>query len=121
MRVGEEGFRVLETQALASLQNVQNSIISVGGGMILHRSNIDTLRTMGKIIYLFLDKNTLKKRVLSKILPSYIDPLDPENSFDQMYEKREILYKRAKTFQVDILNKTDEQILEELIAYIQNF
>lgn len=119
MKLGEEGFRALETQVLAALQNVQACIIAVGGGMILHRSNVEILEKMGQLIYLSLDKETLKKRVLGSTLPAYLDPLDPEGSFDKMYEKRKTLYERVRSVRIDVSNKTDEAVLEELVASIE--
>lgn len=118
LKIGEEGFRTLETQVLASLQNVQNSIISVGGGMILHRTNLELLEKMGRLIYLSLDKETLKKRILSATLPAYINPLDPEGSFDLIYEKRKLLYERVRADKIDLRNKTNEAVLEELVQLI---
>ncbi len=118
MKVGEEGFRSLETQALASLQNVQNCIIAVGGGMILHRTNLELLEKMGHLIYLSLDKETLKKRVLGATLPSYLDPFDPEGSFNLMYENRKMLYERVRADKIDLRNKTNEAVLEELVQLI---
>lgn len=115
-KLGEEGFRALETNVLASLQNVQNCIIAVGGGMILHRSNVEILEKMGKLIYLSLNKETLKKRVLGSTLPAYLDPFDPEGSFDQMYEKRKTLYERVRAIKIDVSNKSDLNVLDEIIA-----
>ena len=115
LKLGEEGFRALETQVLASLQNVQNCIISVGGGMVLHRSNMETLEKMGRLIYLSLDKETLKKRVLGATLPSYLDPIDPAGSFDRMYETRKTLYERIRADRIELSNKTDEEVLQELL------
>lgn len=119
MKLSEEGFRALETQVLAAIQNVQSSIIAVGGGMILHRSNVEILEKMGRLIYLTLDKEALKKRVLSSPLPAYLDPIDPEGSFDRMYEKRKTIYERVRAVRIDVSNKTDEAVLEELAAAIK--
>jgi shikimate kinase len=119
MKLGEEGFRALETQVLAALQNVQSCIIAVGGGMILHRSNVEILEKMGQLIYLSLDKEALKKRVLSSPLPAYLDPIDPEGSFDRMYEKRKTIYERVRAVRIDVSNKPDEVVLEELAAAIK--
>lgn len=118
MKLGEEGFRALETQVLAALQNVKSCIIAVGGGMILHRSNVEILEKMGQLIYLSLDKEALKKRVLSSPLPSYLDPIDPEGSFDRMYEKRRTIYERVHAIRIDVSNKTDETVLQELAESI---
>ena len=115
-KLGEEGFRALETQVLASLQNVQNAVIAVGGGMILHRTNLEILKKMGKLIYLMLDKETLKKRVLSSPLPAFLDPIDPEGSFDRMYEKRKTAYERVRAIHIDVGGKSDQTVLDELIA-----
>lgn len=117
--LGEEGFRALEAQALAGLQNVQHAIIAVGGGMILHRSNLEILGKMGLLIYLSLDEATLKKRVLGATLPAYLDPLDPEGSFDRMYQKRKTLYERVRAVKVDVSGKNDETVLNEMIEAIE--
>jgi shikimate kinase len=119
LKLGEEGFRALETQVLASLQNVQHAVIAVGGGMILHRTNLEILKKMGKLIYLSLDRETLKKRLLSSTLPAYLDPLDPEGSFDQMYEKRKTFYERIRAIHIDVSEKTDLSVLDAIIAALE--
>ncbi len=120
IKLGKEGFQALETRALGALKNVRASVIAVGGGMVLDRSNVEILEKMGQLIYLSLNKDTLKKRILSSRLPAYLDPSDPERSFNKMYKKRKILYERIGAIQINASNKTDEVILEELLTAIKN-
>lgn len=117
-KLGKAGFRVLETQTLTAIQNVQKSIISVGGGMILDPKNAEMLKTLGQLVYLNLDKEILKKRMLSGQLPSYLDKNDPEGSFEKMYLERKTLYETIRAAHVEVSGKTDDQVLDELAAIL---
>ena len=53
-KYGEEYFRDLEKKELEKLDNIEDYIISTGGGIILKQENIDMMKKIGLI--LFLDK-----------------------------------------------------------------
>ncbi len=87
--IGAEKFRKMEETAVKSLKNVKNSVISVGGGTLRNQKNLKILSDMGILVYLFIDKNTLKNRLFSlPELPAFLDSKNPEESFEKMYEER---------------------------------
>ncbi|MGB2782884.1 MAG: shikimate kinase [Atribacterota bacterium] len=53
---GEKYFRSLETLIIEKISNVSNSVIVIGGGSILNRKNIKTLRQNGILVNLITGK-----------------------------------------------------------------
>lgn len=117
--LGATAFRALESESLLSLQNLRRSIISVGGGMVLDPTNVEQLHKLGTLIYLKLDKETLKKRILSTSLPSYLDKTDPEGSFEKMYEERKSVYEKIRAIPLDISHQSETWVLEQLRTIIE--
>jgi len=117
--IGEEGFRSLESETLAALKSCQNAIIAVGGGSILDPTNADTLAKLGKFVYLKISKETLKKRILGAELPSYLNPADPEGSFEKMYNQRKPLYDKILALSIDLETKTQDQAVFEILTLIK--
>ncbi|GIT03732.1 MAG: hypothetical protein CM1200mP28_09910 [Deltaproteobacteria bacterium] len=53
----------METKVLEKLKNVQNSVISTGGGIILREYNQSILKQIGKQVYLKVPKKELLQRL----------------------------------------------------------
>lgn len=61
---GEEYFRDLETQTIKKLaESVNNSVISVGGGLPVRECNRTLLKKLGKVIFLDTSIDELEKRL----------------------------------------------------------
>lgn len=114
IKIGQEAFRLLEREIIDSLKNVRKAIISVGGGAILNSENYLSLKKNGKLVYLKVDKEIIKQRIFSRGIPSFLDPLDLDESFEKMYEERKPIYSKVSMYQVDTRQKTDRQVLNEL-------
>jgi shikimate kinase len=78
---GESYFRALETDQIASLVHVKNSIIAIGGGAVCEAKNVGHLKSLGLLIYLKMPLKQLWQRVSGCGIPAYIDLTDPEKSF----------------------------------------
>lgn len=107
-------FRSLEKKVVHALTHVKESIISIGGGALLDPENLIQLSFLGTLVYLIPDKEVIKQRILSSELPYYLDPEDPEESFEDMYVERSKLFKSVKAKHVDLKEKLESQVLEEL-------
>ena len=94
---GENFFRALEKNALESLQEVQGSVIALGGG-----SCLETMHNLGTLIYLKVPVDTLWERALQGELPSYLDPHFPKESFYALAKKRFPLYEKAADLIIDV-------------------
>ncbi|NRA90863.1 MAG: AAA family ATPase [Simkaniaceae bacterium] len=113
--VGPVAFRALEYEVVQSLQDVQNSVIAVGGGAMMLYENVDALSKQSHLIYLYFEREKLKKRVLSAHpLPAFLDPKDPEASFDKMYEEREEYYAKIKANRIDVTEMSDDDVIDQI-------
>lgn len=59
---GEEGFRRRETQVIRELSQMNNIVLSTGGGAVTQAENREVLNTNGYIIYLKSSPEMLFKR-----------------------------------------------------------
>ena len=55
---GESYFRKIETDTLREISESKNVIISLGGGTIANKENIEIMKNTGKIIYLKVSLDT---------------------------------------------------------------
>lgn len=119
-KMGEDAFRALESNVIQRLKDVRNAVIALGGGLILNPENAAFLAKLGQLVYLNISKETLKKRLLSKELPSFLNPSDPEGAFEQFYHERRSNYEAIPALSIDLEVKTQDQIVLELSALILN-
>ena len=116
---GEERFREMEESYFIEKSQLQNLIISTGGGIILSKKNREILKSSSKTIYLKASPKILVKRVKKK---NYKRPLLKNNcnsilqTLNNLYEKRNKLYKESAQFiiETDHLSKTEKfnEVLE---------
>jgi shikimate kinase len=119
--VGPITFRALEYEVIQSLQDVQNSIIAVGGGVMLLYENVEALKKNSHLIYLVFDREALKKRVLaSHPLPSFLNPNDPESSFDKMYDERDHEYQKINAIQINVTHMKDQDVISKICESIKD-
>lgn len=111
---GHPFFRNLEKESIHSLEH-KRAIIAVGGGAILDSENSAFLQKLGILVYLHAKKEMIKKRMLSGILPSYIDAETPEDSFESMYQERIVKYGAIPAIKVEMEEKTEREILDTLL------
>lgn len=118
-KLGDAFFRELETKALKEISDDDNMVVAVGGGAVLRPENVKILEKMGKLIYLKLDKETLKKRMLEGELASYLDAHNVDESFEKMYTHRYPVYESIHSASIDLNGKTDEEVIEALTKIVQ--
>lgn len=116
--IGEKSFRELEADVLQRLKSIKNSVIGLGGGLILNPGAAPSLAKLGRLVYLKVSKETLKKRIFSEELPPFFDPAHPEAAFEKYYNERKSQYEAIPALSVDLEAKTQDQVLLELAALV---
>lgn len=82
---GEEKFRLLETESLKDVENL-NSVISTGGGIVMKKSNKSLMN--GLKIYINTPIELIEKRLKN----SYDRPLLKEITLEELYDLRFLKY-----------------------------
>lgn len=114
---GAAFFRLLEKEAVKELKNITHCIIAVGGGLVLDSDNLALIEPLGTLVYLEIDKAVLKERLFSGEFPSYLDPEEPEESFENMYHERKAKYEAIGAKTLSLHNKEQEEVLELLVKF----
>ncbi len=114
---GEKYFRQLEQRTADWLaENVQNSIISTGGGFY----KVKNLKDIGTVVYLKADfdwiydritksKNAKKKIKKRPLFKSY-------KAAKELYEERAPQYEAVADIVIDVQNKSTKELVEEVLA-----
>lgn len=118
-RVGEEGFRDIESAVVKQVAGrYDGAVISLGGGCVLRENNVRILKTAGKIFYL----RTSPEVVISRVKGDTSRPLlqgDLEERVRSLSEARSSIYEGAADYIVDTDDKSPEQIARFIMELIK--
>lgn len=119
---GEVAFRDLESDALESVSQTENAVISLGGGAILRAGNREIIRSTGVCVWLECDAENLAQRlqrdaVTGEQRPALTD-LDELQEIRELLQARHPLYLEAADHRVDTAGKTIEQVAQQVIKLL---
>jgi len=109
---GEEYFRQVETNLLKKFSEVDQSIISLGGGAIASEVNFGIIKSTGKIVYLKSSPEMAYKRLrFKKDRPAFTFEGVEVPTKEQFLERIEQLLNSRKKYyeQCDFIVDTDNQ------------
>ena len=119
-RFGEEEFRHLENKKLLSTLDIDNCVISTGGGIIMDQDNIKIMVENGSIIHLDIDLETQLLRIKNKKnRPLLKDKDDERNILVKMRKERDHIYKEISVASVNTSNKKRNDIVSEVVNIIE--
>ena len=115
---GEAHFRKLETEVTKELSQMDNLIISTGGGLVLKSENNALLKANGKIVFLRASFETLSKRLIvdgtRPLLQASTESL--RDRLARLLKERSPIYEHVADYIVDVDGKTPEAIAKEIVA-----
>ena len=119
-RFGEEKFRHLENRKLLSTLEIDNCVISTGGGIIMDQDNIKIMVKNGSIIHLDIDLETQLLRIKNKKnRPLLRDKDDERKILVKMRKERDHIYKKIAIGSVNTSNKKRNDIVSEVVNIIE--
>lgn len=111
---GEEHFRALERDAVATALRTHDGVLSIGGGSVLDVATRAALRDH-HVVFLNVDLSDGAKRVgFNRDRP--LLALNPRAQLRTLMQERLPLYREVATREVDTSGKTPEQVAEEVLA-----
>jgi len=108
--LGEKFFRDKETEMLNKLSKMENVVISLGGGTVVHNNNMDILKKTGTVIYLKASPEALYKRLRFKMDRPMINRENANEIRENLRLKIEkLLWQRSPFYeQSDFIINTDD-------------
>ena len=113
-RLGEPGFREIESAVLARCLE-GSGVIATGGGVVTTESNRKLLRSHN-VIYLSTSGKQIESRISSRNRPLLGAGAD---SWSSIYESRKPLYSEVATHEVDTSGKSLANIVSEISALVR--
>lgn len=103
---GIEYFEKAEENAVLSL-NIQGTVIATGGSVIYSEKSMNHLKNLGKIIYLHLDYDNMRKRINNLSTRGVV--IKQGETLKDMFEERLPLYEKWADVTIDCNNNTVEE------------
>lgn len=117
---GEEAFRVLESEALESIDSMAPSVVACGGGVVLRADNRSTLKRLGSVVYLEVTAG----EALARIGDTQSRPLlsGPSGTLaaTSLLSARETLYRSVADVTIETVGRTPEDIADEVITFMES-
>lgn len=105
-KVGNEGFRKIESECLLDISKMENVIVATGGGIVTIPENIPVMKDTGKVIFI----DTPVENILKNSSLSNRPLLKDKSKIYELYNERIEKYKVASDF---ICENSGERILAE--------
>ncbi len=119
LKLGESGFRELETEALNSILIQQQGVLALGGGTIDNPEAMEIVQKAETLVFLDVEEQILYKRIERNGFPSFLKK-SPEKLFSELFKRRRLLYKNIATITLNITNESPEEILGILTQKIED-
>ncbi len=98
--LGPEGFIEVENQILCNLE-LEHAILATGGSAVYSDEAMCHLRTMGRIVFLRVGYEELRKRMQGLPERGVVMRDGPDMSMHDVYDERQALYERYADIVVD--------------------
>lgn len=109
---GMESFLRLEDETVASLENMDKTVIATGGSVVLGKKAMARLSDLGSIVYLQLPLTEIERRV-SNIKTRGI-AMGPGEELRDVYARRIPLYERYADITVSAAGLSMEETVEKI-------
>lgn len=100
-KAGEDSFRALETEVLASLLQRPTMVLATGGGAVLREANRKLLSEHAQVVYLRATPEDLARRLRHDTQRPLLQGGDPLRKLRDLFQVRDPLYREVANFTID--------------------
>ena len=112
---GESGFRKREVQVISELTELNNIVLSTGGGAVLMEQNRQNLKNRGIVVYLKAPPELLMKRTEKDKNRPLLQTEDRLQKIKELMQLREPFYEEI----ADIIIDTQDQTITQIVKIIR--
>ncbi len=113
---GEEGFRKREQNIITYLCTKQHIVLATGGGAILRKTNNDSIKRSGIVVYLSADIDDLLERTAKDKNRPLLQADDPKAILKKILVEREPIYRQL----ADIILTTNKMTVHTAVKELEN-
>lgn len=116
--LGEEIFRKIEREVIKNISNLENAVISVGGGAVVDPENVFNLRKNGILILLTASPETILANISKSETRPLLKKANVLEEIKQLLKKREEAYKNYD-YEISVDNLSVEEVLNRAIKLLK--
>ena len=110
---GEAVFRQLETAVAERLGELENHVISTGGGMLTQPGNLERLQRAGLVVFLQADQEEIIERLQRDTRRPLMQGADLHEKVSTLYAQRLPVYSQS-----DVVIKTKSMSINQVAAQV---
>ncbi len=111
---GEAYFRQLEKEAVKQVSNKESLVVACGGGVVLDKDNLDSLKNTGTVICLTARPQVILKRCQKNKDRPLLNVEKPEERIEELLKFRSPFYAQAH-FSIDTSDLTVKEVVEKIL------
>lgn len=102
---------------IVSEVTADHTIIATGGSVVFGKEAMEHLRRMGKVVYIKLGCDEIKRRVNNITTRGIV--MKKDETIEDIYSERVPLYERYADITVDVRNTTIEEAVEKILSLLE--
>lgn len=110
---GYLNLRAIEQEEILKI-NIENHVISTGGSVVYSPLSMEHLSVLSTIVHLDAGFETIKKRITNFETRGIAK--DKDQTFEQLYEERQLLYRKYADLSVTTDRITQDEVAMEIAA-----
>ena len=115
---GEQGFRKKEIDFLTEVNEIEDAVISTGGGIIEASANRDILNKEEYVVFLNSSVESQFQATKDKTKRPLLNNENPRQVLQSLYEHRLELYKSVSNLELSPDLLSNEDIVKEIINFL---
>ena len=115
---GEQGFRKKEIDFLTEVNEIEDAVISTGGGIIEASANRDILNKEEYVVFLNASVESQFQATKDKTKRPLLNNENPRQVLESLYEHRLELYKSVSNLELSPDLLSNEDIVKEIINFL---
>jgi len=120
-KVGEEGFRDIESDCLKDVVSRTGFIISCGGGTVLRDENVEVMKKDGVVVLMTASPESVLERVKDSNNRPLLNGNMNVEYIAELMNKRKDRYEEVADITVSTDNKSIKEIADEIVAKTEEF
>ena len=115
---GEQGFRKKEIDFLTEVNQIEDAVVSTGGGIIEASANRDILNKEEYVVFLNASVESQFQATKDKTKRPLLNNENPRQVLESLYEHRLELYKSVSNLELSPDLLSNEDIVKEIINFL---
>ena len=115
---GEQGFRKKEIDFLTEVNEIEDAVVSTGGGIIEASANRDILIKEEYVVFLNASVESQFQATKDKTKRPLLNNENPRQVLESLYEHRLELYKSVSNLELSPDLLSNEDIVKEIINFL---